>query len=64
VLASFLEAAATAPNLYVHPLLYDEGAGMMMLDQMFNLFLEVLDGMPFITNNVSFKQGKTVCECL
>ena len=26
--------------------------------------LQVLDGMPFVANNVSFKQGKTVCECL
>jgi hypothetical protein len=26
--------------------------------------LEAQDGMSFIANNVYFKQGKTVCECL
>jgi hypothetical protein len=44
--------------------LYGEGAGMMMPDQVCHPYLEVLDGMSFIANNVSFKQGKTVCECL
>jgi len=64
VLASFSEVAAAAPKLYVHPLLHDEVAGMMMLDQVRHPCLEVLDGTSFIASNVSFKQGKTVCECL
>jgi len=37
VLASFLEAAATAPKPYVRPVLHDKGAGMMMLDQVHHL---------------------------
>jgi DNA mismatch repair protein MSH2 len=65
VLASFLDVATTAPKPYVWPVLHDEGAGMtMMLYEMLHPCLEVLDGMPFIANNVSLKQGKTVCECL
>ena len=64
VLASFSEVAATAPKLYVHPVPRDEVAGMMMLDQECHPCLEVLDGMLFIASNVSFKQGKTVYECL
>jgi DNA mismatch repair protein MSH2 len=62
--ARFLEAAATAPRPYVCPVLHDECAGMMMLDQVRHPCLEVLDGISFIANNASFKQGKTVCECL
>ena len=64
LLARFSEAAATAPKPYVHPVLHDEVAGMMMLNQVCHPCLEVLDGMSFIVSNVSFKQGKTVCECL
>jgi len=64
VLASFLEAAATAPKLYLSPVLHDEGAGMSVLDRVRHSCLEVLDGMLFSANNVSFKQGKTVCVCL
>jgi len=64
VLASFLEVAATAAKPYVCPVLHDEGSGMMMLDQVRHPCLEVLDGMLFVANNVSFKQGKRVCECL
>jgi DNA mismatch repair protein MSH2 len=64
VLASFSEAAATAPKQYVCPVLHDVCAGMIMLDEVRHSCLEVLDGMPFIANNVSFKQGKTVCEFL
>ena len=64
VLASFSEAAAAAPKPYVHPVLRDEVAGMMMLDQVHHPCLEVLDGTSFIASNVSLKQGKTVCECL
>jgi hypothetical protein len=45
VLASSSEAAATAPKPYVHPMLHDERAGMMMLDQVYHPRLEVLDGM-------------------
>jgi hypothetical protein len=62
-LASFLEVAVSAPKPSVHPVLHDEGAGRMMLDQERHL-VEVLDGMSFFANNVSFKQGNTVCECL
>ena len=64
VLASFLEVAATAPKLYVSPVLHDEGAGMSVLDRVRHSCLEVLDGMLFSANNVSFKQGKSVCVCL
>ena len=64
VLARFSEAAATAPEPYVHPVLHDESAGMMMLDQVRHPCLEMLDGILFIANNVSFKRGKIVCECL
>jgi DNA mismatch repair protein MSH2 len=54
VLASFLEVSATAPKPYVHPVLHDEGVGMMVLDQVCHPCLEVLNGMFFIANNVSF----------
>ena len=64
VLASIWELADTAPKPYVHPGLNDECAGVMMLDQVCHPCLEVPDGMSFIYSNVSFKQGKTVCECL
>jgi DNA mismatch repair protein MSH2 len=64
VLASCSEVAATAPKPYVRSVLHDEGAGLMMLDQVCQPCLEVLDGMSFIANNVSFKEVKTVCECL
>jgi DNA mismatch repair protein MSH2 len=60
VFASFLEVAATAPKPYVLPVLHDEVAGMMMLDQVRHPCLEMLDSMLFIANNVSFKQSKTV----
>jgi DNA mismatch repair protein MSH2 len=63
VLASFSEVASTDAKPYVCPVLHEEGAGMM-LDHVRHPCLEVLDGMSFIANNVSFKQGKTVCECL
>ena len=64
VLASFSEVAATAPKPYVRPVLHDEGAGMMILDQVRHPCLEVVDGMSFIANNVYFKQGKTVSDHL
>jgi DNA mismatch repair protein MSH2 len=64
VLASLSEVTATAPKLYVCPVLRDEVVGMMILDQVCHPCLEMLDGMSFIANNVSFKQVKTVCECL
>ena len=64
VLASFSEAADTAPKLHVRPVLHDEGAGMMMLDKVHHPCLEVLDGMSFIASKVFFKQGKTVSVCL
>jgi len=64
VLASFSEVAATAPKPYVRPVLHEEGAGVMILDQVRHPCLEVQDGMSFIANNVYFKQGKTVCEGL
>jgi DNA mismatch repair ATPase MutS len=44
-------------------LLHDKGAGMMMLDQVRHPCVEVVDGMSFVVNKLSFKKGKTVCEC-
>jgi DNA mismatch repair protein MSH2 len=64
VLASFSELAATAPKPYICPVLNDKCAGVMMLDQVRHPCLEVLDGMSFIASNVSYKQGKTVSECV
>jgi DNA mismatch repair protein MSH2 len=64
VLASLSEVTATAPKLYVCPVLHDDVAGRMVLDQVRHPCLEVLNSMSFIANNVSFKQVKTVCECL
>jgi DNA mismatch repair protein MSH2 len=64
VLASFSEVAATAPKPYVRPALHDEGVGVMILDQVRHPCLEVQDGMSFIANNVYFKRGKQVVECL
>jgi DNA mismatch repair protein MSH2 len=64
VLASLSDAAATALKPYVRPVLCDEGAGMTLLDQVRHPCLDVLDDMLFFANNVSFKQGKTICECL
>ena len=64
VLVSFLEGAATAPKLYIRPVLHYEGEDMMMLDHVCHPCVEVLDGMSFIANIVYLKQGKTVCECL
>ena len=64
VLASFLEVAATAPKLYVPPVLHYESEDMMMLDQVCHPCVEVLHGMSFIANIAYFKQVKTVCECL
>jgi DNA mismatch repair protein MSH2 len=64
VLASYLEVTATAPKPYVRPVLHDERAGTMMLDRLRNHCLEVLDGMSFVASKLSFRQGKTVCECL
>jgi DNA mismatch repair protein MSH2 len=58
VLASFAEVAATAPKPYVRPTLHDEGAGVMILEQVRHPCLEVQDGISFIANDVYFKQGK------
>jgi DNA mismatch repair protein MSH2 len=55
MLVSFSQVAATAPKPYVHPVLYNEGAGLMMLDQVHHPCLAVLDGTSFIANNVYFK---------
>lgn len=60
VLASFSEVAAAAPKPYVRPTLHEEGAGLMILEQVRHPCLEVRDDMSFIANDLYFKQGKPV----
>ncbi|KAJ4452329.1 hypothetical protein ANN_03854 [Periplaneta americana] len=58
VLTSFAEVAASAPKPFVRPKLHEEGAGLMIFEQVRHPCLELQDGISFIANDVYFKQGE------
>ena len=65
VLASFSEAAATAPKPYVRPVLRDEVAGMMMLDQVHHLVWKccmACRSLPIMYPSSRVRESVSVCK--